>query len=50
MGNFRITYASNATVQALLLNLWDTLAMGNFPYASNYLIIQQASNSAVTPQ
>jgi lysosomal Pro-X carboxypeptidase len=21
-----------------LLNLWDTLAMGNFPYRSNYLI------------
>jgi len=24
-----------------LLNVWDTLAMGNFPYASNYLIYQQ---------
>lgn len=32
---------------ALLLNAWDTLAMGNFPYASNYLIYQQTEDPAV---
>ena len=31
-----------------LLNLWDTLAMGNFPYPSNYLIFQQTHDPSVT--
>ena len=30
-----------------LLNVWDTLAMGNFPYASNYLIFQQTQDPTV---
>ena len=33
---------------AWLLNLWDTLAMGNFPYPSNYLVFQQTQNPSVT--
>ena len=28
----------------MLLNVWDTLAMGNFPFASNYLIYQQVGH------
>jgi len=32
----------------MLLNLWDTLAMGNFPFASDYLVFQQTGNSNVT--
>lgn len=30
-----------------LLNVWDTLAMGNFPYASNYLVFQQTQDPSV---
>ena len=33
---------------AWLLNLWDTLAMGNLPYASNYLVFQQTQDPSVT--
>ena len=32
---------------AWLLNLWDTLAMGNFPYASNYLVFQQTGDPSI---
>ena len=32
---------------AWVLNLWDTLAMGNFPYPSNYLIFQQGGDPAI---
>jgi lysosomal Pro-X carboxypeptidase len=32
---------SIARLSAWLLNVWDTLAMGNFPYPSNYLVFQQ---------
>ena len=41
---------SAADVQRLaawLLNLWDTLAMGNFPYPSNYLVYQQTHDASV---
>ena len=33
---------------AWLLNVWDTLAMGNFPYPSNYLVFQQTQDPSVT--
>eukprot|EP00930_Biecheleria_cincta_P044708 TRINITY_DN30785_c0_g1_i1.p1 TRINITY_DN30785_c0_g1~~TRINITY_DN30785_c0_g1_i1.p1 ORF type:complete len:529 (-),score=44.52 TRINITY_DN30785_c0_g1_i1:242-1777(-) len=29
------------------LNAWDTMAMGNFPYPSNYLIFQQTEDPSV---
>lgn len=29
------------------LNAWDTMAMGNFPYPSNYLIFQQTKNPSL---
>lgn len=32
---------------ASLLNLWDTLAMGNYPYPSNYLVYQQTQDPSV---
>ena len=34
-------------LQALLLNAFDTLAMGNFPYPSNYLVYQQTRDPSV---
>ena len=34
-------------LRAWLLNVWDTLAMGNFPYASNYLVYQQTHDPEV---
>ena len=30
-----------------MLNAWDTLAMGNFPYASNYLVFQATQDPSV---
>ena len=30
-----------------MLNAWDTMAMGNFPYPSNYLVFQQTQNAEV---
>ena len=36
-----------ARLKALLLNVFDTLAMGNFPYASNYLVFQQTRDPSV---
>lgn len=35
------------SLAAMLLNVWDTLAMGNFPYASNYLIYQQGADPSI---
>ena len=37
-----------ARLRAWLLNVWDTLAMGNFPYRSNYLVYQQTHDASVT--
>ena len=37
-----------ARLKALLLNVFDTLAMGNFPYPSNYLVFQQTRDPTVT--
>ncbi len=37
-----------ARLAGWLLNVWDTLAMGNFPYPSNYLIFQQTRDPSVT--
>jgi lysosomal Pro-X carboxypeptidase len=34
-------------VRGMMLNVWDTLAMGNFPYASNYLVFQQTQDPSV---
>ena len=36
-----------ARLKALLLNVFDTLAMGNFPYPSNYLVFQQTQDPSV---
>jgi len=36
-----------ARLKALLLNVFDTLAMGNFPYPSNYLVFQQTRDPTV---
>ena len=30
-----------------LLNVWDTLAMGNYPYPSNYLVFQQTQDPSI---
>jgi len=38
---------AGARLKALLLNVFDTLAMGNFPYASNYLVFQQTRDPTV---
>ena len=38
-----------ARLKALLLNVFDTLAMGNFPYPSNYLVYQQTRDPKVAP-
>eukprot|EP00039_Didymoeca_costata_P029055 m.23103 g.23103 ORF g.23103 m.23103 type:complete len:514 (+) comp7466_c0_seq3:18-1559(+) len=32
----------------MLLNVWDTLAMGNFPFASNYMVFQQTGDPGIT--
>jgi lysosomal Pro-X carboxypeptidase len=32
---------------SFVLNVWDTLAMGNFPYPSNYLVYQQTQDPRV---
>ena len=40
--------ADVARLAAWVLNVWDTLAMGNFPYASNYLVFQQTQDPGVT--
>ena len=37
-----------ARLKAFLLLAWDTLAMGNYPYASNYLVFQQTNDPAVS--
>ncbi|KAL1524642.1 hypothetical protein AB1Y20_019529 [Prymnesium parvum] len=39
--------ADGELLAAALLNVWDTLAMGNYPYASNYLVFQQTRDPAV---
>ena len=36
-----------ARLKALLLNVFDTLSMGNFPYPSNYLVFQQTRDPTV---
>ena len=35
------------SVAMLSLNAWDLLSMGNFPYASNYLIFQETHDAGV---
>ena len=40
--------ADGERLAATLLNAWDTLAMGNFPYRSNYLVYQQTQDPSVT--
>ena len=40
--------ADGERLAATLLNAWDTLAMGNFPYRSNYLVFQQTQDPSVT--
>jgi lysosomal Pro-X carboxypeptidase len=36
-----------ARLKALLLNVFDTLAMGDYPYPSNYLVFQQTRDPSV---
>ena len=43
----QIAYGVQA-VAFMLLNVWDTLAMGNFPFASDYLVFQQTGNANFT--
>lgn len=46
-GGGSLSAADMPRLTAWVLNLWDTLAMGNFPYPSNYLVFQQTQDPSV---
>jgi len=42
------TWEDVMKLASMHLNAWDTMAMGNFPYPSNYLVFQQTQDPGVT--